>query len=73
MSHEKSIGDSHLFISFSQLPYRTGNTSTQARINIEQNIEQSLIQISRYRFSLVIVGLTKMLQRVNETVSGWMI
>jgi neurofibromin 1 len=32
-------------------------------------IEQSLIQISRYRFSLVISGLTKMLQRVNEIVS----
>lgn len=31
-------------------------------------IEQSLIQISRYRFSLVIVGLNKMLQRVNEIV-----
>ena len=31
-------------------------------------IEQSLVQISRYRFSLVIVGLNKMLQRVNEIV-----
>lgn len=52
-----------------QLPYRTGRTSSQARISIEQNIEQSLIQISKYRFSLVIAGLTKMLQRVNEIVS----
>lgn len=33
-------------------------------------IEQSLIQISRYRFSLVIAGLTKMLKQVNEIVSG---
>lgn len=72
MSHEKSIYLLQVIFIF-QLPYRTGNTSTQARINIEQNIEQSLIQISRYRFSLVIVGLTKMLQRVNEIVSGWMI
>lgn len=56
--------------SHNQLPYRTGNTSTQARINIEQTlIEQSLVQISRYRFSLVISGLTKMLQRANEAVS----
>lgn len=29
-----------------------------------------LIHISRYRFSLVISGLTKMLQRVNEAVSN---
>lgn len=28
-----------------------------------------LIHISRYRFSLVISGLTKMLQKVNEAVS----
>lgn len=60
-----------LFSSPTQLPYRTCNTSTQARINMEQTlIEQSLIQISRYRFSLVIAGLTKMLKQVNEIVSG---
>lgn len=35
-------------------------------MNIEQ-IMTCLIEISQYRFSLVIVGLTKMLQRVNET------
>jgi hypothetical protein len=58
-----------IFFFLFQLPYRTGTTSTQARINMEQTlIEQSLIQISRYRFSLVISGLTKMLQRVNEIV-----
>lgn len=65
--YDISTGD-FLFFLF-QLPYRTGTTSTQARINMEQTlIEQSLIQISRYRFSLVISGLTKMLQRVNEIV-----
>ncbi|XP_035778220.1 neurofibromin-like isoform X7 [Anopheles albimanus] len=43
-----------------QLPYRT-----QARLSIDETMN-CLIQISRYRFSLVISGLTKMLQRVNE-------
>ena len=53
-------------IFYFQLPYRSGNTTTQARINIEQ-IMTCLIEISQYRFYLVIGGLTKMLQRVNET------
>lgn len=48
-----------------QLPYRTGPHGTQARVNHDQTMA-CLIQISRYRFSLVISGLTKMLQRVNE-------
>ncbi|XP_053692656.1 neurofibromin isoform X2 [Sabethes cyaneus] len=48
-----------------QLPYRTGPHGTQARLSIDQTMN-CLIQISRYRFSLVISGLTKMLQRVNE-------
>ncbi|XP_050100827.1 neurofibromin isoform X1 [Anopheles aquasalis] len=43
-----------------QLPYRT-----PARLSIDETMN-CLIQISRYRFSLVISGLTKMLQRVNE-------
>lgn len=51
-----------------QLPYRTGPHGTQARLSIDQTMT-CLIQISRYRFSLVISGLTKMLQRVNEIVS----
>lgn len=52
-----------------QLPYKKGNSNIQGRTGMEQSlIEQSLIQISRYRFSLVIVGLNKMLQRVNEIV-----
>ena len=49
----------------SQLPYRTGPQTTHTRLNIEQN-KQSLIQISHYRFSLVISGLTKRLQKINE-------
>ncbi|XP_063221250.1 neurofibromin isoform X2 [Bacillus rossius redtenbacheri] len=48
-----------------QLPCRTGPQTTHSRINEEQN-KKCLIQISRYRFSLVISGLTKILQRVNE-------
>ncbi|XP_037071704.1 neurofibromin-like [Pollicipes pollicipes] len=49
----------------SQLPYRTGPQTTHTRLNIEQN-KQSLIQISHYRFSLVISGLTKRLQKISE-------
>ncbi|XP_058454713.1 neurofibromin isoform X5 [Malaya genurostris] len=48
-----------------QLPYRTVQYGTQARLTIDQTMN-CLIQISRYRFSLVISGLTKMLQRMNE-------
>ncbi|XP_046596266.1 neurofibromin isoform X2 [Neodiprion lecontei] len=48
-----------------QLPCRAGPQTTHSRINEEKN-KKCLIQISRYRFSLVISGLTKMLQRVNE-------
>ncbi|KAK2587535.1 hypothetical protein KPH14_003672 [Odynerus spinipes] len=48
-----------------QLPCRTGPQTTHSRLNEERN-KKCLIQISRYRFSLVISGLTKMLQRVNE-------
>ncbi|XP_012162697.1 neurofibromin isoform X2 [Ceratitis capitata] len=48
-----------------QLPNKIGLYGTQARISQDQ-LTACLIQISRYRFSLVISGLTKMLQRVNE-------
>ena len=54
-----------------QLPCRTGPQTTHSRINEEQN-KKCLIQISRYRFSLVISGLTKILQRVNEMVRSSM-
>ncbi|XP_036229152.1 neurofibromin isoform X3 [Bactrocera oleae] len=48
-----------------QLPNKIGLHGTQARLSQDQ-LTACLIQISRYRFSLVISGLTKMLQRVNE-------
>ncbi|XP_073824819.1 neurofibromin 1 isoform X6 [Musca autumnalis] len=49
-----------------QLPNKTnGPHGTQARMSQDQLVN-CLIHISRYRFSLVISGLTKMLQRVNE-------
>lgn len=48
-----------------QLPCRSGPESPHSRVN-EKRSKKCLIEISRYRFSLVISGLTKMLQRVNE-------
>ncbi|EDW66990.2 uncharacterized protein Dvir_GJ23901 [Drosophila virilis] len=48
-----------------QLPNKIGAYGTQARMSQDQLVA-CLIHISRYRFSLVISGLTKMLQRVNE-------
>ncbi|GFU45090.1 neurofibromin [Nephila pilipes] len=48
-----------------QLPCRSGPQTTHSRINVEQN-KESLINISKYRFSLVIAGLTKILHSVNE-------
>lgn len=53
-----------------QLPYRVGVSSNNTHLNQAQT-SASLIQISRYRFSLVIQGLTKHLQRVNELVGGY--
>jgi len=59
---------SSLIIRFEeQLPYRTGPQTSHARQMVEQN-KECLIQISKYKFSLVISGLTKILQRVNESV-----
>ncbi|XP_050358342.1 neurofibromin-like isoform X3 [Nymphalis io] len=52
-----------------QLPYKTGAQNLHSRRNEEQLMKNSkacLVQISRHRFSLVIAGLTKILQRVNE-------
>ncbi|XP_048487858.1 neurofibromin [Plutella xylostella] len=48
-----------------QLPYKTGAQNLHSRINEEQ-CKACLVQISRHRFSLVIAGLTKILQRVSE-------
>ncbi|KAL0113512.1 hypothetical protein PUN28_012574 [Cardiocondyla obscurior] len=47
-----------------QLRCRSGPKSPHSRVN-EKRSKKCLIEISRYRFSLVISGLTKMLQRVN--------
>lgn len=41
--------------------------ASQSRIGPDEQTMMYLIPISRYRFSLVISGLTKMLQRVNDT------
>ena len=48
-----------------QLPCRTGPQIHHSRINVQQN-KECLIQISKFKFSLVISGLTKILQRINE-------
>nr|XP_046916512.1 neurofibromin-like isoform X2 [Dermatophagoides farinae] len=48
-----------------QLPYRSGPQTSQTRVNVEQ-IKETLIQISKTKFSLVISGLTKTLHTVNE-------
>lgn len=47
---------------------RVGVHGPQARVNYEQ-IMTCLIQISRYKFSLILAGLTKALQRTTETVN----
>lgn len=49
-----------------QLPCRSGPQSPQSLVNEERNMK-CLIEISQYRFSLVISGLLKVLQRVNDT------
>ncbi|XP_054010836.1 neurofibromin isoform X2 [Hylaeus anthracinus] len=50
-----------------QLPCHSGPQTSHSRMNEERN-KKCLIQISRYRFSLVISSLTKILQSVNEMV-----
>ncbi|XP_064460461.1 neurofibromin-like isoform X2 [Ornithodoros turicata] len=48
-----------------QLPCRSGPQTTHSRINVEQN-KECLINISKFKFSMVISGLTKILHSVNE-------
>ncbi|CAG0920975.1 unnamed protein product [Notodromas monacha] len=48
-----------------QLPFRNGPQSSHSRLNIEQN-KQCLIEISKHKFSVVISGLTRILQRITE-------
>ncbi|XP_044015830.1 neurofibromin isoform X2 [Aphidius gifuensis] len=50
-----------------QLPCRAGQQSTNTRLNEEKN-RKYLIKISRHRFSLVISGLTRILERVTTTL-----
>lgn len=50
-----------------QLPVRVGIHGPQCRQNYEHTMN-CLIQISRYKFSLILAGLTKALQRTNESV-----
>lgn len=56
------------FQSYFQLPIRVGIHGPQARLNYEHTMS-CLIQISRYKFSLILGGLTKALQRTSESVS----
>ncbi|XP_075746616.1 neurofibromin isoform X3 [Rhipicephalus microplus] len=58
---ELRIAASHL----AELPCRSGPQTTHSRINVEQN-KECLINISKYKFSLVISGLTKILHSVND-------
>ena len=52
-----------------QLPYRIGPQTHHTRINVQQN-KESLIHISKWKFSLVISGLTKILTKINEMRSS---
>lgn len=56
-----------MFCHFFQLPCRTGPQTTYSKLNEEQN-KKCLVTISKYRFSLVIAGLTKILQRVIDMI-----
>ena len=47
-----------------QLPCRIGPQTHHSRINVQQN-KESLIHISKWKFSLVISGLTRTLSRVS--------
>ncbi|KAF7700963.1 neurofibromin isoform X1 [Silurus meridionalis] len=48
-----------------QLPVKVGQQSTHTKVSTEHNRE-CLINISRYKFSLVISGLTNILKNVNN-------
>lgn len=48
-----------------QLPCRIGPQTYHSRINVQQN-KDSLIQISKCKFSLVISGLTRIMVKINE-------
>ena len=48
-----------------QLPCRNGPQTHHTRINTQQN-KESIIHISKWKFTLVISGLTKILTKINE-------
>uniref|UniRef100_A0A4W4FPH0 Neurofibromin n=1 Tax=Electrophorus electricus TaxID=8005 RepID=A0A4W4FPH0_ELEEL len=48
-----------------QLPIRTGHQNTHTKVSTEHN-KECLINISKYKFSLVINGLTNILKNVNN-------
>ncbi|KAH8860712.1 Neurofibromin [Schistosoma japonicum] len=54
-----------LLISFCKLPIRTGIHTAQTTQNMERN-KECLVNVSKYKFSLVISGLTKMLQNIDS-------
>lgn len=53
-----------------QLPIKTGQQNTHTKVSSEHN-KECLINISKYKFSLVISGLTTILKNVNNMVSIW--
>ena len=53
----------------SQLPIKVGHQNTHTKISTEHN-KECLINISKYKFSLVISGLTNILKTVNNMVSA---
>uniref|UniRef100_A0A3Q0RVP7 Neurofibromin 1 n=1 Tax=Amphilophus citrinellus TaxID=61819 RepID=A0A3Q0RVP7_AMPCI len=48
-----------------QLPIKVGHQNTHTKVSIEHN-KECLINISKYKFSLVISGLTTILKNVNN-------
>lgn len=57
-----------LFFS-SQLPIKVGHQNTHTKVSTDHN-KECLINISKYKFSLVISGLTTILKNVNNMVSA---
>lgn len=51
-----------------QLPIKAGQQNTHSKVSTEHN-KECLINISKYKFSLVISGLTNILKNVNNMVS----
>nr|XP_020498506.1 neurofibromin-like [Labrus bergylta]XP_020516506.1 neurofibromin-like [Labrus bergylta] len=51
-----------------QLPIKVGHQNTHTKVSTEHN-KECLINISKYKFSLVISGLTTILKNVNNMVS----